>query len=345
MAGAKNAKRRVRMVDVGELADVSAQTVSRYFTGSGYVNEETRARIQKAVEQLGYRRNRLARNLHLPGSDTIGVLTSGALNYGASEALTGLFAAAHEADIALIVAHVASDEDDSRDGVRQSLERMLSLRVDGVVVLARGHFVDDVPEILADDVPYVVVGGRAVRDAGLAAADSYEAGLIAGRHLVGLGHRRVAFVSGPDDADESRERERGYLEAISEAGLTPGPRIVGGDWTSSAGYRAAAATDLGAASAYLAANDELALGFMAAARERGATAPEDFSIVGIDDMPEAPYFAPALTTVRLDFENLGRGAFASVMRRIETGEDGEPWIVAPELIVRHSTGAPPRAGS
>ena len=109
MARAQNPRRRVRMTDVGELAGVSAQTVSRFFTGSGHVNEETRERVQRAVDQLGYRPNRLARNLHLPGSDTIGVLTSGVLNYGASQSLTGLFAAAHEADISLIVAHVAGD--------------------------------------------------------------------------------------------------------------------------------------------------------------------------------------------------------------------------------------------
>lgn len=329
------------MTDVGELAGVSAQTVSRFFTGSGHVSKETRERIQKAVDQLGYRPNRLARNLHLPGSDTIGVLTSGVLNYGASQTLTGLFAAAHEANISLIVAHVAGDEPASTAGVKQSLERMLSLRVDGVVVLARGHYVDEVAEILAGEVPHVVVGGRVLSGVAMAAADSYAAGLLAAQHLLGLGHRQISFLTGPEDADESRERERGYLTALADAGLAPGPRVVGGDWTSHAGYQAAANTDLHAGCAFVAANDELALGFMAAARERGAVAPDDFSIIGIDDMPEARYFAPPLTTVRLDFDALGRGAFAAVMSMVATGQESQPWVVAPELVPRRSTA--PRA--
>ncbi|UFU06981.1 LacI family DNA-binding transcriptional regulator [Ruania halotolerans] len=328
------------MTDVGRAAGVSAQTVSRYFTGRGYVSEAARARIQRAVDELGYRPNRLARNLHLPGSDTIGVLTSGSLNFGAAQTLTGMFAAAHEADVSLIVAHLDAEQTRSGDAVRQTLERMLSMRVDGVIVSARGQDVEEIVDILAGDVPHVIVGGARRAAGHYAVADSFAAGRVATEHLLGLGHRTICFVTGPEGADESRERELGFREALAEAGLPPGRRVVGGDWTSAAGHRAGIEADLEGVTAVFTANDELALGFMAARRDRGEHAPGDYAIVGIDDMPEASYFAPALTTVRLDFEALGRGAVEMIRRQGQDPGETGPLVVPPSLVVRRSTAAP-----
>src|SRR5699024_85232 len=115
----------------------------------------------------------------------------------------------------------------------------------------------------------------------------------------------------------------------------------GDDWTGAAGYEAGRLADFSSFTAVFAADDELALGFAAAARERGLSAPDDYSLVGIDDMPEARYFAPPLTTARLDFVSLGRRAFDAVQHAIRTGEQLPHVVESPELVIRESTGPVP----
>jgi DNA-binding LacI/PurR family transcriptional regulator len=333
---------RPRMSDVGRLAGVSAQTVSRFLTGKGYVHDETRIRIQRAIDELGYRPNRIARNLHVTRTDSIGLLSAGTVNYGAAQTISGMSIRAQATETTLITALVA-DSPGRDEEVARALERMLSMQVDGI--LAGVRFVD-IERILAetvrDDVPVVVIAGRPLPMLDSAGADSYQAGVLAMQHLLELGHRRIGHLCGPTDSDESRERQRAYEDAMLEAGLPALPLISGGAWDSESGYEAAMRTDLREYSAVFCGNDELALGLIAAARRKNVSVPRDLSVVGIDDMPEARYFAPPLTTVRFDFAALGAGAFDMILRRVETGVRQEHLVLPAQLVVRDSTAPPTR---
>lgn len=330
---------RPTLNDVGRLAGVSAQTVSRFLTGASYVGAETGARIQQAIDALGYRPNRLARGLQNGRSGMVGVLTAAPLNYGAAETLAGLSAAAHAADVTLITGHL-DVEDPQRSDAGRILERFLSMRVDGIVVSARIEGLESLLQrTVRNDVPVLAITGRPVPGTASAGADSYAAGLLVMEHLLSLGHRRIAFLAGPRESTESQERERAYFDAMAVASGTVLPIMIGGGWTGAAGYDAGMRADFAAFTAVYAADDELALGFSAAARARGLSAPGDFSLVGIDDMPQSRYFAPPLTTARMDFDALGRRAFAALHELIESG-DGTHVVIAPELVVRESTSAP-----
>lgn len=331
---------RPTLNDVGRLAGVSAQTVSRYLTGASYVGAEAGVRIQNAIDALGYRPNRLARGLQVGKSDIVGVLTAAPLNYGAAETLAGLSAGAHEADVTLITAHLTGGDHPSAE-VARILERFLSMRVDGVIVSARIDGLESLlQQTVRDEVPVVLITGRPIRGAGSARADSYAAGRAVMEHLLSLGHERVAFLGGPRTSAESQERERAYYDAVAEGGSALLPVLDGGEWTGGAGYEAGMRADFASFTAVFAADDELALGFSAAARARGYNAPEDYSIAGVDDMPQAQYLAPPLTSARLDFVSLGREAFTALRSSVQRGEQAPDVVIEPHLIVRESTASP-----
>ena len=170
-----------------------------------------------------------------------------------------------------------------------------------------------------------------------AAVDSYEAGMLGTRHLVELGHNRVLHVPGPEGRNETIERQRCYEDAMAEAGLATRMTAFGTVWGPDSGHRAGLAVDLDFFSAVFAACDGIAFGFMGAIRRRGKEAPLDYSIVGVEDMPEYAYFAPPLTTMRMDFDQLGTVASDMIRLRIETGEREDLKVLPSSLMLRDST--------
>ncbi|WP_169746749.1 LacI family DNA-binding transcriptional regulator [Demequina silvatica] len=332
------------MVDVGRLADVSAQTVSRYFTGTGYVSDATRQRIAAAIDELGYVPNLAARNLRADRTDTVGVLSMGALNYGSSGVLTGLALAARAADVTVMITQLDLDFDSPADWEREAkraLTRFLAAKVDGVVLSTPVPGVETLLAGWDTRVPTITVSELPLALEGSAGTHSHSAGLIGTRHLIELGHRRIIHVAGPASRNEARERERGYRDAMAAAGLEPQVVALASDWTSASGARAGTAVALDSFTAIFAANDEIALGAMSALEARGLRAPSDYSIVGVDDMPTAEFFSPPLTTMRLDFKELGRATFTMLRQQILTGRPAQHVTIEPELVVRASTARPP----
>lgn len=328
------------MADVGRAAQVSAQTVSRYFTGSGYVGATTRARIETAVAELGYRPNNAARRLRVNRSDTIGVLAVGPLNYGMSSVLGGLTAAARQAQFPLVIAHLdigVKPETAERD-LRATLDFFLSSQIDGLIVSTPYLGTQELLDNIWESIPVVTLSGPwSIADS--VTGDAHAAGLGATRHLLELGHHRILHLTGPDD-EESSERLRGHLEALAEHGLEPLP-LVHGDWSAASGHAAGIAVDPDSFTAVFSSNDQMALGFMSALRERGLVAPRDYSIIGVDDMPDARYFDPPLSSMFIDFTRLGATAFRMIHHRIHTGERPAREVIRPVLVPRAST-APPR---
>lgn len=350
------------MADVGRLAGVSAQTVSRYCSGTGYVGERTGARIAAAIEELGYVPNRAAGTLRAGRTGTLGVLTIGELNFGSAQILTGLSRTARELHQTLMIAEIDTDFEATgwQDEVRRTIDHFLSAPVDGIVVSTAIPGVDAELDRARSRIPVVNLSRRLtpVQAEGSSRAGDPPSpstvGFEATRHLIELGHERILHVAGPRTRNEAGDREAGYRAAMEEAGLVP--RVLSGaaDWWAWSGAAAAQQLLSGREgldfTAVFAANDELALGFMSALRERGLETPRDYSIVGVDDMPAAAYLQPPLTTMRINFLAVGEQALRRLHRAITTGgEDGAEdtgdtaSAALPELIERASTAPPPRS--
>jgi DNA-binding LacI/PurR family transcriptional regulator len=174
-----------------------------------------------------------------------------------------------------------------------------------------------------------------------AGVDQVEGARLATRHLLDLGHESVAHLAGPEEWLEAQARREGWRSALQDMGR-PVPELLGeGDWTSRSGYEIARSTEWGDdTTAVFVANDQMALGVLRALAECGRRVPEDVSVVGFDDLPEAAYFAPPLTTVRQDFVELGTRAIGLVLRVLGGEQEASVPLVEPTLVVRSST-APP----
>lgn len=325
------------MADVGRAARVSAQTVSRFYTG-GYVSPETRDRIERAVRELGYQHSRLPQILRAQHTDTIGFLAMGPLNYGNTGILTGISRAARAEGQSLLTAQLDLDPDapSTRGEVQRALGNFTSMRVDGIVVGTPYLGVETVLEDIGESVPVVSLSERAAGRITSVHADSYGAARLGTRHLVELGHTRILHLAGPDNRNEASERVRGYRDELAAHGLTALPLLHCAEWDARSGAAAGTEADPGTFTGVLSANDEIALGFVSVLRSRGVVAPDDYSIVGVDDMPEAAYFDPPLTTSRLDFEALGETALHLILDQIR-GTSGANRILPSTLTVRAST--------
>jgi DNA-binding LacI/PurR family transcriptional regulator len=339
MVGA--ASRRASIADVARAAGVSSQTVSRYFTGVGYVRDSTRARIADAIRELDYRPNLAARNLRSQRSHAVGVLAMGGLNYGSAQLLAGLSDAARGRGYSLSTVHLDLDYE-ARDWgaeARRALEHFLAQQVDGIIVSTPVHGIEDIYPELHLKARVITISEHPHPAYASASMRSHEAALLATRHLISLGHSRIVHVAGPETRNEAFERERGYRDAMTAAGLEPWVATGARDWNAASGFDAAERLSESDFTAVFAANDEIALGFLSAMAERGRTAPDDFSIAGVDDMPSAAYFIPPLTSVRLDFRRLGTEAFDLMYRMIEGPGSLDRIVVEPELVPRASTAA------
>jgi DNA-binding LacI/PurR family transcriptional regulator len=331
---------RPRMVDVGRLAQVSAQTVSRYFNG-GYVGSETRNRIEQAVSELGYRPNAAARRLRSNRSESIGLLALGRPNFGIWSTLDGMTSAARAAGFTLVIGQldIVVDDPNSPKEVHMAIEHLLRSGVDGVIVTTPYVRGEKLVGDLLGSTPSVVMS----EDPGIAQnsvhTDSYQGARLAMEYLVTRGHRRILHIGGDRATIEAARREAGYLDVMAENEFSTLP-VPSRDWTADAGYEIGQTLDPEEFSAIFAGNDLIASGAMSALRERGLSAPHDFSIVGIDDMPESRFAAPPLTSVAMGFAAVGAAAVEMLLERISTGRSVQRRGVAPQLRVRESVGAP-----
>ncbi|MDN3495754.1 LacI family DNA-binding transcriptional regulator [Planococcus sp. APC 4015] len=320
---------RVGVRDVARAAGVSAQTVSRVINDHASIRPETRARVLQAMDDLGYRVNNAARALGTRTTRTLGVIASDATLYGPSVGIAALETAARAADRWMATAY--ADAADAASVV-DAADRLLSQGVDGLIVLA--PHATTLPALAAAHVGLPL----AALHTGVGADRQAAGAALAIDHLVALGHRRIARVSGPADWLEARSRDEGVDRALAAAGLEPGPRWSG-DWSAPssaalASVVAGAIRDAGGPTAIVVANDQMALGLIAGLAAQGVEVPRDVSVAGFDDNPDAAFYAPPLTTVRLDLAGEARRAVAEVL--------GEARAAAPEppqLVERASTAA------
>lgn len=317
--------RRVRIVDVAQAAGVSVATVSRVLNGAETVAPELRERVQRSARTLGYRPNPHARALHSGRSHAVGVA---ATYVGGFFALLfdGLESRLAGAGYRLVVAGGNGD----RDSERATVHDLLNRHVDGLVVFLEGVGDGDLLRIADRGTPALVLG-RIVPgiEERCLAWDQHAGGMLATRHLLELGHTRIAFLGGPENNLHARERRAGYLQALREAGIAPDPAlVVEGDFREVGGRDGMRELlQQGPFSAVFVANDQMAMGALNALWERGLRCPDDISVIGFDDQAIAPFAVPPLTTIRQPLEELGRLAADRLLCEIH----GEKNVGRPEL--------------
>lgn len=331
--------RSAKLRDVAAEAGVDPSVVSRVLSGDGRlsVRPETRARVLEAAARLNYRPNRAARTLKTARTMVLGMVVSDLANTAYSLIAQGAEKRAAKAGYVLMV---------MRGTIPEHLEELLG-RVDGLLVASatsegsyfRSHL---------GDIPTVLVNRKEPGDIPAVRVDDEAGAAVAVRHLLSLGHRRVAHVAGPQNADTARRRLEGYLSALSTDGVDARP-----EWVVEASVYDEAEGHLAATrllaldprpTAIFAANIRLAIGTLAATRRMGLSVPGDVSVVGFDDTPLAAFLEPPLTTVRMPLAELGSQAVESLLGEIDGRRAGDVFVsLPPELVVRASTAAPPRA--
>ncbi|MFE7845855.1 LacI family DNA-binding transcriptional regulator [Microbacterium sp. NPDC057407] len=324
-------ERRVSMADVAAAAGVSGQTVSRVVNDSPRVDPATRARVERAMTELGYRPHRAARALRTGRTHTIGLLASTLATVGNSRMLQALADAAATRGYALTVVTLGAEPD-----VAAAFERLSEQGVDGTVVLNEATAA--VRDASLDRGARLVVVDSPPDDRFAIVQTAHASGARAAvEHLLALGHETVHHVGGPSDSYAAAERERGWREALRDAGRTV-PDVARGDWGAASGAVVATELARGGATAVFCANDQMALGVLGGLADLGLDVPRDVSVVGFDDVADAAHYRPPLTTVRQDFDGLAERAVARLVHAIETGETGGTEVVEPALVVRRSTG-------
>jgi len=340
---AKPSTRRRRaavMSDVGRLAGVSHQTVSRVINGSRHVAPDTRQRVLDAMRVLDYRPNSVARALVTGRSNTLGVVTFDTTLYGPATTLYGIERAAHQAGYFIIVASLKALD---RTSVIEAVDRLRLHAVDGILAIAPEKDAADALRSVPTEVPLVAVEAGPARGVPVVTIDQVAGAQTATRHLLELGHRTVWHVGGPRGWIEARQRLDGWRKTLKAAGVeVPEPLV--GDWSAHAGYELGRRLSANRkVTAIFVANDQMALGVLRAMNEAGREIPRELSIVGFDDIPEAAYFSPPLTTVRQDFDEMGTRSVRLLLTTMAEGRRQRAGAaVRPELIVRSSTAAAPR---
>lgn len=335
---------RATIRDIAELAGVSVATVSRVINGRPDVAPETRDAVLRYVRERNFTTNRSARALSVGRTGFVGfTMPFVRADYFAS-ILAGALEAAYDQELRLVLCATQSEHEREVSLV----ERLMDGTTDGAIILLPEESSAELVALQSDGYRFVVADPRVPLDAGIPAVSaSHRAGAQAAMdHLLSLGHRRIAHVSGPRGWTATEERIDGYRAALAAAGvLAPAEFVVEGDFESPSGYAAAhRLLDVPEPpTAIFASNDNMAFGVLQAARERDLAVPRDLSVIGFDDAELARMVTPRLTTVRQPLAELGRTAVSLLVRLLE-GQRVEALRLelATRLAVRDST-APPRS--
>jgi DNA-binding LacI/PurR family transcriptional regulator len=329
-------RRAAVMADVAKRAGVSHQTVSRVLNGSPQVRLATRERVLRAMQELDYHPNSAARALVTGRSRTLGVVSFDTTLFGPASTLYAIERAAHDAGYFITIVSLEALD---RASVLSAVERLRMQGVDGILVIAPLEGSGEALVALPRDAPVVAVEAGPADALPVVAVDQFTGAALATRHLLELGHPTVVHIAGRPDFLEAAQRIDGWRSTLEAAGAAVPPVLVG-DWSARTGY------DLGrrlvrggGVSAIFVANDQMALGVLRALHEAGLEIPRQVSVVGFDDIPEAQYYTPPLTTVRQDFGEIGRRSLRLMLDMVDTGGAAPetPPLVVPELILRSST--------
>jgi LacI family transcriptional regulator len=327
-------------------AQVSTQTVSRVINNRPDVAPETRQRVQDVIARLGYLPNALARSLIHQRSHTLGVVATGLEYYGPSRTLVGIEKQARALDYSLLLDLLHHPEIDHVDKI---LNRLLSQQVDGIIwaVPQIGNNRAWLQEMRNNfPVPLIFLSMQPQTNTACVAINNFDGARMAIDHLLAQGYRHIGLITGPLDWWESNQRLLGWQQALNSAGLIVDQcQIVEGNWSADSGESGfqQLMANYPQLDAVFAANDQMALGVMQGAYLMGKSIPHDLAVVGFDDVPEAAYYWPSLTTVHQPLIELGSTAVQELNRIIETWQVADHDITTgtillqPELVIRRSS--------
>lgn len=334
--------RRPTIFDVARISGVSYSTVSRVVNGHANVKPATRARVQAAMAELGYVAHVTARALASGRTQTIGLLARGIDNPFFSAVIKGVDQEVSEADYDLLLCTTHSRSEQEGEYVARLSHGM----VDGLLIVVPTALPDYVSQLRAVRYPFVLIDHDSDAPGCTMVNAANRAGTREGiDYLIGLGHRRIGFITGRPDVGSAMQRLEGYGDALRAAGL---PRdddlVLSGDFMEERGY--AATLELLALrrppSAIFASSDTAAFGVLSAARDAGLRVPEELSVLGFDDIVEAAWFGAGLTTVRQPLREMGRVAVQRLIALLaDPSRPSERVVMATELVVRHTTAPPP----
>ncbi len=334
------------IADVARVAKVSKATVSRVLAGqSQYIRAETRQRVLAAIEELGYHPSHAARSLKSKRSCTLGIVGYGLEFYGPSCTLSGAEEEASELGYTLLLHLIRQPE---TNNVAELLDEMQARYVDGLIwavpEIGNNHAWLEDPAF-QPSVPVVFLSAEPRPNRFVVAVDNYTAGLTATRHLIAQGCQNIGLITGPLDWWEARQRKLGWKDALESVGL---PRKEGfvaeGNWSASTGESGLTQllTKHPEMDGVFVCNDRMAVGALKVAREMGRRVPEDLAIIGFDNVQDAAYFYPALSTMHQDMIEVGRRAVRELSKGIEAQQNNAPYpptalLLQAELVMRDSS--------
>ncbi|MGQ4508974.1 LacI family DNA-binding transcriptional regulator [Dermabacteraceae bacterium P13088] len=319
------------MNDVARAVGVSYQTVSRVLNEPHLVKESTREKVEQAIRELGYRPNSVARALKTARTDLIGVIAPITGHFGPTKAVCALERAAREAGKAVVLVQV---DPEVAGAPEDAWERLLRYGVDGAVVVSPCLSFVRALRPPVHMMPIAVAGGEG-GDWPAYATDQRGAAYELVEHLVAHGAKRVAHVAGPLGWWDARERERGWREALADAGLPEGC-LLRGDWSAESGEEAGKRLLAGEEfDAVFVANDQMALGVIRALADGGVSVPGDVLVAGFDDIPAAGVTVPRLTTAGQNFNAVADACIAAVSEGAASSPGLE--LLPAELIFRESS--------
>ena len=327
---------RPTMLDVAKLSGVSYQTVSRVINDHPYVSTETRQRVQKAIDALGYRPSKVATKLASKSSKIIAVVLYGSWFPGLAEIALNVELAAKTSGFDVILINIT----EPKKQLIEALENVKAWAVDGIVLIVpvQGLSFEEVRAICANT-PVVQIDSQRSEDIPSVVIDETYGVQQMMEHLINLGHTCFYEICGPLDWFSAQIRHQACIQTFQAYGMHP-PAYIESNWTVSGGYRAAKKLleDGSAFTAIISANDTMAFGAIRALYEAGLTVPDDVSVVGFDDIPEAAYFFPPLTTVRRNLIQLGVTGFEYLMQVMDDPDaPAQQQVMSPRVMYREST--------
>lgn len=337
----------VTIMQVAQEAGVSAQTVSRVLNNRPDVSQATRERIQAIIDRLNYKPNAMARGLVQRRTQSLGVIAAGLEMYGPLRTLIGIEQETRALGYSLLLSLVPNDATEPQ--VEDALDHLLARQVDGVLwsapeMGANRIWLDSL--LVRLTVPTLFMSMHPHPAVTVVDTDNRLGGRLAAAHLIEQGCQQIGHICGPQSQWSALQRRLGWEDALVAAGRQPEERLlIEGDWTAASGFDALQKLldRTPTLDGVFAGNDQMGLGLLQAADERGLRVPEDLAIVGYDNIPEAAFMQPPLTSVRQHLHDSGAIAVRELTRMIEQHQAGKPVdkgqtiLVEPHLVVRRSS--------
>jgi len=332
------------LIDIARRAGVAPITVSRVINNSGYVSQSTRERVEAAVRELGYVPNTIARGLRSKRTHTLALIVTDITNPYFTSMARGVEDVAGASNYTVIYCN--TDESETKE---EKYANMLAQRqVDGVLLVPSCGNAKTIKFFEANDINVVVLDRRisGVRS-DIVCSDSENGANRLVKLLIGLGHKRIAIITGPKDVSTSADRVIGYQQALTDAGLSENELIYYGAFKEQSGYELTnqAMMQLPRPTAIFGANNFIAMGIIKALHDLKLDVPDDISVVGFDDLPDSMFIKPFLTVARQRAYEMGQLATELLLKRIsgELSQEHRELILPIEILVRESSG-PNRTG-